>query len=384
VRNDELIAPWFERLREELPEVELFDAHTHTGHNDPDGFHATAGEVIEGLERAGARGVVFSLQEPEGYAAANDRVLAEAEDSGGRLVAFCRVSPHDDPAAEAVRCLDRGARGVKLHPRAERFTLDHTGARAIFALADERRIPVMVHAGRGIPALGRHALELASEFPGARIILAHAGISDLAWIWREAPDHPNLFFDTSWWSATDLLALFARVPPGQILWASDTPYGTPTLTAVLALRCAVQAGLGGEALRCVCGGQVERLLAGEEPFDAGAPPGDAGLRADALLDRVATFLVSALARALDGGDPAEMLALARLACDVPPDVPQAPVCRSVRALLELMDRAVVPDTRQPRGIDLVAVAQVVARTPDVGVPAVEEPARASPSDTGGA
>ena len=66
----------------------------------------------------------------------------------------------------------------------------------------------LVHypAGDG-PALGRDALEICSRHEGLRLILAHAGISDLAWIWREAPDHPNLFFDTSWWSPADVQAL---------------------------------------------------------------------------------------------------------------------------------------------------------------------------------
>ena len=93
----------------------------------------------------------------------------------------------------------------------------------VFALADVRRIPVLVHAGRGIPALGRHALEATGNHPGMRLILAHAGISDLAWIWREAADHPNLFFDTAWWSPADIQSLFALIPPGQVLMASDAP-----------------------------------------------------------------------------------------------------------------------------------------------------------------
>jgi len=50
----------------------------------------------------------------------------------------------------------------------------------------------MVHAGRGIPALGRDAVALARRHPGARIVLAHAGISDLSWIWAEARGLPNL------------------------------------------------------------------------------------------------------------------------------------------------------------------------------------------------
>src|SRR5919202_6216028 len=117
-----------------------------------------------------------------------------------------------------MRSVANGAAGVKLHPRAEGFTLDHPALEGVFELLDERRLPVIVHAGRGIPALGKHAVQHCERHPGARVILAHAGICDLAWIWREAPAHPNLFFDTAWWAPTDLLTLFALVPPGQILF----------------------------------------------------------------------------------------------------------------------------------------------------------------------
>ena len=41
--------------------------------------------------------------------------------------------------------------------------------------ADERRLTVLCHAGRGIPALGKHALQACSRYPNMRLILAHAG-----------------------------------------------------------------------------------------------------------------------------------------------------------------------------------------------------------------
>ena len=145
-----------------------------------------------------------------------------------RAAGSCRsaaLDPNADAVAEAERCLARGARGIKLHPRAERFTLDHPEVERLFALAAERRLPILVHAGRGIPALGRHAYELTGRYPDARLILAHAGVSDLAWLWRHADERPNLLYDTSWWTVADFLALFSLVPPGRILIASDAPYG---------------------------------------------------------------------------------------------------------------------------------------------------------------
>ena len=226
----------------------MFDAHTHIGANDPDGYSCSRQELVGSLGRVDASAFVFPMHEPDGYPAANDMVIAEAAPPDGRLFPFCRLDPHDYPLAEARRCLDAGARGIKLHPRAEAFNLDHPDLQEVFALAEEVRLPILCHAGRGIPALGRHSIEVCSRYPDLRLILAHAGISDLAWIWREAPAHPNLFFDTSWWSPSDMQALFALVPPGQILMASDAPYGTPAFAATMAIRHGLQVGLSPDAL----------------------------------------------------------------------------------------------------------------------------------------
>src|SRR5437899_137990 len=183
VRDDAELRPWFEHAVGLLPGVDIFDVHLHIGENDPDGFKATAPQIVHALELAGARGVVFPFHEPDGYSEANDRVIADAAASGGRLAAFCRVDPNaGDAVHEAERALDAGARGIKLHPRSEGFSLDEPEVRRVFEIAHERKLPVLIHAGRGIPALGRHAVALAEELPDARVILAHCGISDLSWI----------------------------------------------------------------------------------------------------------------------------------------------------------------------------------------------------------
>jgi predicted TIM-barrel fold metal-dependent hydrolase len=367
-----LILPWLESLRREFPGVEIFDAHTHIGEHDPDGFRCDREELVAALAEIDARGVVFPMHEPDGYPPANDMVMREAAASEDRLFPFCRVDPESDPAAEAERCLDAGACGVKLHPRAEGFTLDHPGLQGVFALANERRVPVLTHAGRGIPALGRHAVDACERYPEMHLILAHAGISDLAWIWREAPSHPNLYFDTSWWSAADLLSLFSLVPPGQILMGSDAPYGTPAFAATMALRYSIQVGLTADQARSIAGGQLARLVAGEEPADMGPAPGPSPRPADPLLDRLYTFLVSALGQMFNGVDPAETLALAALACEVGDDAPQAPVCRSILGLLETRARYRSDgQARPPRfapGIQFIVVAAALARTPDAPLP----------------
>jgi hypothetical protein len=231
---------------------------------------------------------------------------------------------------------------------------------------------VLVHAGRGIPALGSDALDLAERFPGARIILAHAAVCDLAWIWRFAADHPNLFFDTAWWSPTDLQALFALVAPGQILMASDAPYATPSFGATMDLRHGLQLGLSAEAMRGILGGQALRLVEREEPLDLGPPAGSESVPRDPLLERVTSFLMNSVGQMFHGIDPQETLALARLACDVGEDAPQAPVCEAVLDLLDARELYEAGSDGRPAhfapGVHLIVLATALARTPDVPMP----------------
>jgi predicted TIM-barrel fold metal-dependent hydrolase len=365
------VSPWSEVIFAQVPGLELFDAHTHLGQNDPDGFKQAADELLDVLRGASARGAfVFPMHEPGGYPPANDMVLAAAADSDGLLVPFCRINPHtDDAVAEAERCLAAGARGIKLHPRAEQFTLDHPAVHELAALADERSLPILIHAGRGIPALGLHAVQLAGEFPDARLILAHAGICDLSWIWRVAADHPNLLFDTAWWMPADLLTLFSLVPPGQILFASDAPYGSTVGSGAFQLRCALQAGLSAEQIRCIGSEQSLRIAAGLPLVPCGPAVGERDRASHVLLDRVAEFLlVGAIATFRNNESGPEMLALARLACDVPSELDDAPVFAAIRSLLDAFDELTAADPQDRGRIATLILAATVARTPDVPVP----------------
>ena len=368
---DAILRPWWDSIQEAHGPFELFDAHTHVGQNDPDGMKQTPAELIEAMTGAGARAVVFPMHEPDGYPGPNDASIAAAQASDGRLVSFCRLDPRVSPAAEARRCLDNGAVGIKLHPRAEQFTMHEPGVREIVAVAHERGVPILIHAGRGIPALGRDTVNLASEFPDARMILAHAGISDLAWLWHELPDHPNVFIDTAWWNPADLIALFALVAPSQIVWASDSPYGMPIVAAFTHGRCMLSAGLGEEAMRSIFGGQIARLVAGEDPLWVGDAPGVVEPHLHPLMDRVVTHLISAMGRAFGGSDPEESIALARLACAVGEDAPHADVCAAVLELLDLFRTHLAPPPPGrpfPLAARFLIAALTVARTPTVPIP----------------
>jgi predicted TIM-barrel fold metal-dependent hydrolase len=369
---DVLLRPWFDRLADDVPGLALFDAHTHVGANDPDGFRQTTDELLAALAPVDARALVFPMHEPDGYREANDAVLERVADSGGRLRALCRVQPRDAAAvAEAERCLEAGASGIKLHPRAEQFTLSEPSVRDLVAAAHARRATILIHAGRGIPALGEDTVHLAEAFPDARLILAHCAISDLSWLWHELPRLPNVFIDTAWWNPADIIAMFALCPPANIVWASDSPYGRPLVSAVQTMRCAFQAGLSPEQVRGVMGEQVERMLDGGDPIDLGPPPGATQRALDPLLDRVCSHLTTTMGRAFVRADFSEPLALSRLACAVGDDSHVAPTCRAVLDILDAFDEHIGPpeDGRPiPAAARLLAFALIAARTPDVPLP----------------
>jgi uncharacterized protein len=359
---------WLDAVEAETGPLSLFDTHTHFGRHDPDEFRQEPEQLIATMEHAGARAITFPMHEPDGYPAANDEARAIEAGADGRIVHFCRVNPHDGALAEAERCLDLGAHGIKLHPRAEQFAMSEAAVEDLTRLAQERGVPILIHAGRGIPALGQDTLELAQRYPGAKFILAHAAVSDLAWLWRLMPENPNLFIDTSWWNPADFVALFSLVPPGQLLWASDNPYGYPLHAAAFQLRYALLVGLRGDQIRSIAGEQIARILAGEEPAYFGPPPGPPGPQ-DPGMERVVSHLTTAMGRAMAEGDPSESIALGRLAVDV--DGPEA---ETGRAILRLLDRAdslqgpPPPGRRFPRAAQFVMSALAVARTPGIALP----------------
>jgi predicted TIM-barrel fold metal-dependent hydrolase len=356
-------------------DLDWFDAHTHIGQNDPDGVTGTAEELLAGLDGAGhRRALTFAMHEPSGYRDANDAILAACAASDGRLLPLGRIAPGSAGALdEARRCLDAGAHGIKLHPRSDDFGLDHPDVEAVVALVAERGGIVLFHAGRGIPQLGEHAVRLATEHPAAHLILAHAAVSDLGMLAEPAARLPNLLFDTAWWHPSDVLQLFATIPPGNILYASDMPYGPGQFTALSTLRMAAAVGLGTDVVREICGGQLDRLLAGHDPLDLGPAPGTGAIGPRELeYERVASYAGTAAQLAFRLQDPTEAISLARSGAQTRDTGAKGELLRTVDVLLARSLERVDPDAERPsfEALGGVLAAALLVTTPALGVPDV--------------
>ncbi len=270
--NDSLyasaLAPFLAETQRLRPaQAEVIDAHTHLG-LDEDGRSLSLEQLLSQLDRAEARrACVFPLHDPErkpSYSVPNDRVLAWAAQSEGRLAPFCRLDPTEQPLAEAERCLAAGARGIKLHPRAQDFVFDGGDMDDVFKLAETAAVPILIHAGRGLPPLADGLVELALRHPGAVLILAHGAICDQGILTTRLADHPGVLYDMSCFFPLDVIELFARVPAERIVFASDPPYGLPATTLYMALRVAWKAGLDEATTKAVLGGTMAALLDGHD------------------------------------------------------------------------------------------------------------------------
>jgi hypothetical protein len=271
------LAPFLAEGEQLTPgEAEVFDAHTHLG-LDEDGRSLDLETLLSQLDDARARrACVFPLHDPErkpSYSLPNDRVLQWAGESEGRLIPFCRLDPSEAPVPEGERCIAKGARGIKLHPRAQAFAFDSAEMDGIFELAEQAAVPILIHAGRGMPPIADGLADLALRHPDVVLILAHGAICDQGILTSRLAGHPGVLYDTSCFFPFDVIELFARVPPERIVFASDPPYGLTASGLYLALRVAAHAGLDEQTTRAVIGETMAGLVDGRGLPPVSAPRG---------------------------------------------------------------------------------------------------------------
>jgi GNAT superfamily N-acetyltransferase len=369
-------APFVEELAGLRPlDGSVIDAHTHLG-ADEDGQTLSPEALIGFLDQAapGARACAFAFHDPDrspGYRRPNDRVLAWAADSDGRILPYCRLDPADGPVREAQRCLARGARGIKLHPRAQAFGFGDAAAEAIFAVARDAGVPILVHAGRGMPRMDSLA-ELAMRFPDVTLVLAHTALADQGMFAHRLADHPNVLYDTACFSPLDVVELFARVPAERIVFASDVPYGRPVGGLYAAMRVAELAGLDASERALVAGGTMAAALDGGALPPIEPPRLDTVRPVNGTLQRAATYLMMGFAAAVSGGErpdvtrTAPWIAHARSVCRDPDPGPAGSALGRIDAALSTAERLLTyPPPLSLSAFGLLHGAAVIAATEPV-------------------
>jgi predicted TIM-barrel fold metal-dependent hydrolase len=194
----------------------------------------------EGVERAAL--INYVAPEVMGFdASANDWVARYVRGHEDRLLAVGSVHPRHaaDAGAETAR-LRLGIRMLKIHPphlfAANAYLPSVEGLEGlarIYAAAEERRRPVMIHTGTSIFPGARNrfadpmaADDVAVDFPRLPIILAHAGrplyMDTAVFLVRR---HPNVHLDLSGIPPRKLLEYLPRLEElsERCLWGTDYP-----------------------------------------------------------------------------------------------------------------------------------------------------------------
>jgi predicted TIM-barrel fold metal-dependent hydrolase len=174
-------------------------------------------------------------------ASVNDWVSRYVAGHEDRLASVGSVHPRHsrDPGGDAERLFDeQKIRMIKVHPphqvlAANAYLHGEEGLARIYAAAQERRRPVMIHTGTSIFPGARNrfadpmaADDVAVDFPRLPIILAHAGrplyMDTAVFLVRR---HPNVHLDLSGIPPKKLLEYLPRLEElsERCLWGTDYP-----------------------------------------------------------------------------------------------------------------------------------------------------------------
>jgi uncharacterized protein (TIGR03086 family) len=139
------------------------------------------------------------------------------------------VRPGGPSVDDVRRRLADGAVGLKLHPSYDEYPADTPGLDPFLEVAAEAGVPVTVHTAPG-PSDPDLIRKLAERFPSVPFVLYHTFLG-LPEGRRRAARHAqqlaNLYLETSWCRADEVLRLIDEVGAERVLFGSDAAVDGP-------------------------------------------------------------------------------------------------------------------------------------------------------------
>jgi predicted TIM-barrel fold metal-dependent hydrolase len=154
--------------------------------------------------------------------------------------------------------VERGFKGLKLHPVSQQFELDDPRVVRLFEMATEMGLPVLIHAGFAMQRVVEPLVPTVEAHPDLRLILGHSAMIEVLDAVRAFEGHPNVLFETSVVRAKDLYVLFSSLDPSRICYGSDVPYGDLPSTLHSTLAAAEAAGVPDDALPGILSDNIRR------------------------------------------------------------------------------------------------------------------------------
>ena len=213
------------RRGESLAEYDIIDMHAHLYMGASWGRSA-ADELVWAMDRFGVKTAVVSSLGSGDFRIeqCNEEMLAALKKYPDRLMGYVYVWAGAGPTVktELLKRREQGFVGIKMHECAGYEYLD-AGYAPAFEIANERKLPVLLHTYGGQHGLSEQGPKLASRYKGVKFIFAHAGAQKVEDHIKIAQDHENVWLEICTSSATyrAVETLVENVPAERIMWGSD-------------------------------------------------------------------------------------------------------------------------------------------------------------------
>jgi predicted TIM-barrel fold metal-dependent hydrolase len=228
--------------------LEVLDAAgRYFGGNPP---QPTAQEGADYYRERNMLAVMFTVDDEAGMGRrrlGNDEVLAVARANPDVVIPFASIDPHKGKLGvrEAHEMIEAGVSGFKFHPNTQAFWPNDPAFFPLYDVIAQAGLIALFHSGTtgigaGMPGGGGVRLkysnpmavdDVAAQFPGLNIILAHPSFP-----WQEealavAVHKPNVYIDLSGWSPKyfpEILIQYTNTRlKHKMLFGSDWPLITP-------------------------------------------------------------------------------------------------------------------------------------------------------------
>ncbi len=207
------------------------DVHVHVG-NFNGGLYFAPEEVVSGMKALGVTRYYFSSTSTGSmpFRYVRREIETAIEFSEGSAVPFLWVSPGMLRHSRDLKpYLFREFAGLKVHGL-QGWDPHGRELRRVFGIARDMGLPVMLHTGEHDICRAGAYMNICSEFPEVRVILAHGRpVNECAEVMQECP---NAYADTAFMPVKSILALRDAGLMEKVLWGSDYPvmryfYRTP-------------------------------------------------------------------------------------------------------------------------------------------------------------
>lgn len=192
--------------------------------------------------------------------------LLEVCKGEARLLPGCLVNPTMGPLAvdDLKRCVDKGARTVKLMAAGHRYRIDSFCVDPIMALAKELGIPATIHSGSELSGCSPAYIgNLAQRHPDVPIIMDHMGYREWVGLAVDAAvANPNIYLGTTLIAAAEPITIKNVVRESQI-GANRVVFGSngPAGVAVHGVNGIRDVGFTDEEVALILGENFKRIYA---------------------------------------------------------------------------------------------------------------------------